>query len=103
MRRRRLRGRAAHHPHATDHSGPEDPSTQLRGHPHRQPEAGMRARADDSGAALILVLIIVTVLSLGLSAVLSLTDTSVRATVALRAQASETYAADAAAKIAIDH
>jgi hypothetical protein len=64
----------------------------------------MRARvaSDDSGAALILVLIIVTVLSVGLSAVLSLTDTSIRATVATRAQASEAYAADAAAKIAVD-
>jgi hypothetical protein len=65
----------------------------------------MRSRlaADDSGAVLVLVLIIVTVLSLALLAVLSLSDTSIRATVALRAQASETYAADAAAKIAVDH
>ena len=64
----------------------------------------MRARiaADDSGAALVLVLIIVTVLSVGLVAVLALSDTSIRTTVALRAQAGDTYAADAAAQIAID-
>lgn len=63
----------------------------------------MKPRAtSDSGAALVLVLIIVTVLSLGLLAVISLSTTSIRTTVALRSQAGDSYAADAAAKIAID-
>jgi hypothetical protein len=63
----------------------------------------MKSRAtNDSGAALVLVLILVTVLSLGLLAVISLSTTSIRTTVALRSQASSSYAADAAAQILID-
>jgi hypothetical protein len=63
----------------------------------------MRSRAtSDSGAALVLVLIIVTVLSLGLLAVVSLSTTSIRTTVALRNQAGDSYAADAAAQVLID-
>jgi Tfp pilus assembly protein PilX len=57
---------------------------------------------DESGAALVLVLIIVTVISLGLLGLLSLSDTSVRTTVGLRDQAAATYAADAAGQVAVD-
>jgi hypothetical protein len=61
-----------------------------------------RVRGDgDAGAALIAVLIIVTVLSLGLAALLSFTDTSIRSTVALRAQAAEASTADGAAEVAV--
>ena len=45
-----------------------------------------RARGDD-GAALVLVLIVITVIALGLSALLSFSDTSIRTTVGLRDQA----------------
>lgn len=63
----------------------------------------MKPRAtNDSGTALVLVLILVTVLSLGLLAVISLSTSSIRTTVALRSQASSSYAADAAAQILID-
>lgn len=63
----------------------------------------MRTRpAGEEGAALVIVLIIVTVLSIGLLAVVSLSTTNIRAAVALRAQAGDSYAADAAAQIAID-
>lgn len=61
-----------------------------------------RIASDESGAALVLVLIIVSVLSIGMVGVMSLSDTSIRTTVAMRAQAGDTYAADAAAKIAVD-
>lgn len=55
----------------------------------------------DSGASLILVLIIVTVVSVVLGAVLSLTDTSVRTTIALTDQANVSYGVDGAAQVAI--
>jgi Tfp pilus assembly protein PilX len=60
------------------------------------------AKKDDAGAALILVLVIIMVISLALVALLSMADTGVRATVGLRDQAGQAYAADAAAKVAID-
>ncbi|MDX6241319.1 MAG: hypothetical protein QOG10_6143 [Kribbellaceae bacterium] len=59
--------------------------------------------SDDEGAALVMVLIIVTVLALGLSALLSLSDTSIRATVGLRGQAAATYNADGAMQAAINN
>jgi Tfp pilus assembly protein PilX len=61
----------------------------------------MSAR-DDSGAALIVALVIVVVFALGLSALLSFSDTSIRTTVALRNQASDAYDADGAAQVAIN-
>jgi hypothetical protein len=62
----------------------------------------MRQR-DERGAALVLVLIIITVISLALSALLSMSDTSVRATVQLRDQAASTYQADGAMQAAINN
>jgi hypothetical protein len=60
-------------------------------------------RGDDSGAALILVLIVVTVLGLVLGALLTFTDTGLRATLALRDQASSAYNADGAVQAAINN
>lgn len=60
-----------------------------------------RPKGDD-GATLIIVLILVTVIALVLGTILSQADTSVRATVALRGQVSDTYSADAAAQVAIN-
>ncbi|MFC7615674.1 hypothetical protein ACFQV2_21425 [Actinokineospora soli] len=57
---------------------------------------------DDSGATLIMVLVLVTVMAVGLSALLTLTDTNVRATVALREQAAAVYDADGAMQTAIN-
>lgn len=59
------------------------------------------AKADDSGAALVLVLVIVTVVGVVLGALLSFADTSVRATVNLRDQAATEYEADGALQAAI--
>lgn len=58
--------------------------------------------ADDRGAALLLVLVVVTVIGLAGAALLSLSDTSIRTTVALRDQAGNTYNADGAAQVAIN-
>jgi Tfp pilus assembly protein PilX len=57
---------------------------------------------DDSGAALVLALVLVSVISLLLLAVLSLADTSVRTTVALRGQAAEASTSDGAMTAAIN-
>ena len=57
---------------------------------------------DDSGAALVISLVFITVIAVVLSALLSFADTSVRATIALRAQARQAYAADGAAQVAIN-
>jgi hypothetical protein len=65
----------------------------------RQLQAGV---AEDHGAALLLVLIIVTVVSLGGAALLSFSDASIRTTVALRDQAGNAYNADGAARVAIN-
>jgi Tfp pilus assembly protein PilX len=54
-------------------------------------------RGNDTGASLIIVLIIVTVVAAVMGVLLSQVDTSVRTTVVLRDQASDNYAADAAA------
>jgi Tfp pilus assembly protein PilV len=60
-------------------------------------------RGEDGGATLIVVLILVTVFSVGLAALLSLSDTSLRTTVQLRGQAAAAYTADGAAKAAINN
>lgn len=58
--------------------------------------------AEDRGAALILVLFVVTVIGLASAALLTFSDTSVRTTVALRDQAGNTYNADGAAQVALN-
>jgi type II secretory pathway component PulK len=60
------------------------------------------AAAEDHGAALLLVLVIVTVISLAGAALLSFSDASIRATVGLRDQAGNAYNADGAAQVAIN-
>src|SRR5947208_2415279 len=57
--------------------------------------------ADDTGATLVLALILITVVALVVGAMLSFSDTSVRVTVAVRSQAASTYASDGAAQAAI--
>ena len=57
---------------------------------------------DDSGAALPLVLVLVTVIAVVLGAVLSFADTSIRTTENLRGQASSAYTADGALQAAIN-
>ena len=64
---------------------------------------GRRVTAsDDSGATLLMALIFVTVVSLVVAAILSLVDSSFRATGATRAQASQAAAADGAAQVALN-
>jgi len=60
-------------------------------------------RRDDGGAALIIALIIVTVVAISLGALLTLADTSIRATVNLRAEASTAYEADGALQAAVNN
>jgi hypothetical protein len=60
------------------------------------------AEGEDRGAALLLALILITVIALVTAALLSFSDTSIRTTVALRAQGSSVYAADGAAQAAIN-
>jgi hypothetical protein len=57
---------------------------------------------DDSGASMVIVLVLVTGLALGLAAVLSLAGTSIGSTVALRGQTANAYDADGAMQTAID-
>src|SRR4051812_1083899 len=59
-------------------------------------------RNDDSGAVLILALIIVTVIALVVGALLSFGDTSLRTTVAMRQQATTAATADAGAQAALN-
>jgi len=59
-------------------------------------------RTDDSGAVLILALIIVTVIALVVGALLSFGDTSLRTTVAMRQQATTAATADAGAQAALN-
>ena len=56
----------------------------------------------EDGAALIVVLLLITVFAVGLAALLSLSDTSLRTTVQLRGQAAAAYDADGAAQAAIN-
>lgn len=57
--------------------------------------------ADETGAALVLALILITVVALVVSAMLSFSNTSVRVTVAVRSQAAGIYGSDGAAQAAI--
>ncbi|HEY4021017.1 MAG TPA: hypothetical protein VGM75_20175, partial [Pseudonocardiaceae bacterium] len=59
-------------------------------------------RQDDNGAALILVLIVVTVIGISLGALLTFADSGVRTTEALRDQAAATYEADGGIQAAIN-
>ncbi|WP_206785987.1 hypothetical protein [Amycolatopsis sp. MtRt-6] len=61
-----------------------------------------RWKGDDAGAALPLVLVLVTVIAVVLGALLSFADTSVRTTVALRDQAASAYTADGALQAGIN-
>ena len=89
----------------------------LHRHPDRRPEADMRsqhrgprgwfsaarrAAGDDTGASLVIALIMITVVALVVGSVLLFSDTGIRATVGLRSQASEAYSADSAAQVAVD-
>jgi hypothetical protein len=58
-------------------------------------------RGNETGASLVIVLIIVTVASAVMGVMLSQVDTSVRTTVVLRDQTSDNYAADAAAQAVV--
>lgn len=60
-------------------------------------------RADDSGATLIIVLILITAIALVLGVVLSQVDTSLRTTLAVRDAAGNSYNADGAAQAAISN
>ncbi|TDO64045.1 hypothetical protein EV651_105269 [Kribbella sp. VKM Ac-2571] len=60
-----------------------------------------RRHRDETGAALVLVLVIISILALGLAGLLSLSDTSVRTTIGLDEQAADQYNADGATKAAI--
>jgi hypothetical protein len=57
--------------------------------------------SDDTGATLVLALILITVVAVAIGALLSFGDSSVRVTVALRSQAADSYGADGAAQAAI--
>jgi hypothetical protein len=57
---------------------------------------------NDAGAALLLVLIVITVVALVVAGLLSFADTSIRTTVAVRKQASNAYSADGAAEAAVN-
>ena len=60
-----------------------------------------RLRPHDEGATLVIVLVLVTVISVLLGAVIKTGDTNVRATVALRVESAHDYSSDAAASAAI--
>ncbi|TCC60338.1 hypothetical protein E0H73_20590 [Kribbella pittospori] len=62
----------------------------------------MKRPRDERGAALVIVMIIITVVGLATGAVLSKADTSQRATIGLRDQAGSVYDADGAAQAAIN-
>jgi hypothetical protein len=68
----------------------------------KRPERLVESPADDRGAALLMVLLIVLVISLVGAALLTFADTSIRTTVALRSQGASVYAADGAAQIAVN-
>jgi hypothetical protein len=63
--------------------------------PRREPR-------DETGAALVIALIFITVVAMVTAVVLSFADASLRATVGLHQQATESYAADGAAQVAIN-
>jgi hypothetical protein len=57
---------------------------------------------DDRGTSLVLALVFITVVSLVLMSVLAFADTSMRSTIALRSQVSETASGEGAAQLAIN-
>jgi Tfp pilus assembly protein PilX len=61
-----------------------------------------RRHGDDSGATLIIVLFVVTVVAVVIGALAGSADTSERATVGLRSATANTYTADAAGQIAVN-
>lgn len=65
--------------------------------------ARMRRMRDDSGAMLVIALIVITTVALVTGALLTHGWTNFRATVGLRGVAGTSYAADAAAKVAINN
>ena len=62
----------------------------------------IHASGDDRGAVLIYALVFITVIAIVVAAVISLADTNLRTTAALRDQAGETAGADGAAQLAIN-
>lgn len=60
------------------------------------------ATTDETGAALIFALLIITVIALVSAGILTLGDTSIRSTVSMRERASIAYAGDAAGEIALN-
>ena len=68
-------------------------------------KAGLRQRCqlDQTGSTLILALIFLAILSVGAAAILTLADTSIRATLAVRAQGANSYSADGAVQAAINN
>lgn len=64
--------------------------------------AKRRIGHDDSGAALVLVLIFTTVVAVVVAVVMGMVQTSLRTTLAMRTQAAEASVADAAAQVAIN-
>lgn len=62
-----------------------------------------RARCDDTGAMLVIALIIITTVALVTGALLTKGATNFRATVSLRGVAGTSYSGDAAAKVAINN
>ena len=60
-----------------------------------------RCHRDEEGSALIFALILVSILGIGIAALLTFADTSIRATVGIRAQGANAYAADGAVQAAI--
>lgn len=71
--------------------------------PARKRPSWADMRRDDSGAALILALIIVTVVAISIGALLTYSDTNIRTTVNLRSQAAMAYEADGAMQAAINN
>jgi hypothetical protein len=65
-------------------------------------QLGRRYRQDEDGAVLVLALILIMILAVGLAAVLWFSDTSIRATEAIRTQGDQTYADTGAVDAAIN-
>lgn len=64
---------------------------------------GRRVRHDDAGATLVIALLIITTVAVVTGALLTQGSTNLRATVTLRGVAGTSYAADTAAKVAINN
>src|SRR5947208_4236994 len=62
-----------------------------------------RCRLDQTGSTLILALIFLAILSVGAAAILTVADTSIRATVAVQTQGANSYSADGAVQAAINN